>query len=267
MSGYALQSPRDKEEISCRAGRNVKLLGVCVQHIGLSNGFALCGRLCGIVLTRLLGAVAANGCKHIRILISGYRKLHRFSIGHTGDISLHIGSECGDLRISQAAQNFIGGMTVGIVLTDRNNSVLRHHLTQPKIAGGGFRTVVPDLQDCRLDVLLATQNGLLCFSLCIACEQERGVSKGNPQHNRGVVCVALGIDCQNFAFRASQRKGIVLLGNCQRNTVFFNSFLEILECLGIVSGDGSMKAFFAKSDDEDFCSPACEANYERENGK
>ena len=28
-----------------------------------------------------------------------------------------------------------------------------------------------------------------------------------------------------------------------------------------------MKAFFAKSDDEDFCSPACEANYERENGK
>lgn len=28
-----------------------------------------------------------------------------------------------------------------------------------------------------------------------------------------------------------------------------------------------MKAFFAKSDDEDFCSPACEANYERENRK
>ena len=27
-----------------------------------------------------------------------------------------------------------------------------------------------------------------------------------------------------------------------------------------------MKAFFAKSDDEDFCTPACEANYERENG-
>ncbi|MCI5484150.1 MAG: hypothetical protein MR426_03665 [Clostridiales bacterium] len=127
--------------------------------------------------------------------------------------------------------------------------------------------MVPDLQDCRLDVLLATQNGLLCFSLYIACEQERGVPIGNPQHNRGVVCVALRIDCQNLAFRASKRKGIVLLGNCQRNTVFFNSFLEILEYLGIVSGDGSMKAFFAKSDDEDFCSPACEANYERENGK
>ena len=28
-----------------------------------------------------------------------------------------------------------------------------------------------------------------------------------------------------------------------------------------------MKAFFAKSDDEDFCSPACEANYEKENEK
>ena len=28
-----------------------------------------------------------------------------------------------------------------------------------------------------------------------------------------------------------------------------------------------MKAFFAKSDDEDFCSPACEVNYERENGR
>ena len=28
-----------------------------------------------------------------------------------------------------------------------------------------------------------------------------------------------------------------------------------------------MKAFFAKSDDEDFCSPACEASYEKENEK
>ena len=74
--------------------------------------------------------------------------------------------------------------------------------------------MMPDLQDCRLDVLLATQNGLLDFPLGIACEQERGVPIGNPQHNRGVVCVALRINCQNSAFRASQRKGFVFFGNC-----------------------------------------------------
>ena len=92
----------------------MELLCVCVQHIGLTNGFALFGRLCGIVLSRLLGAVGSNGGKKIRILISGYRKLHRLAVGHTLNVSLHIGSEGGDLRIPQAAQNFIGGMTVGI---------------------------------------------------------------------------------------------------------------------------------------------------------
>ena len=102
--------------------------------------------------------------------------------------------------------------------------------------------MVPDLQDCRLDVLLAIQDGLLCFPFCIAGKQERGVSKGNPQHNRGVVCVTVRIDCQNFAFRTTQRKGIVLLGNCQRNTVFFHSFREILERLGIISGDGRIRS-------------------------
>ena len=34
--------------------------------------------------------------------------------------------------------NLLLVMTVGIVLADRNNSVLRHDLSQPKIAGGGF---------------------------------------------------------------------------------------------------------------------------------
>ena len=73
-------------------------------------------------------------------------------------------------------------------------------------------------------------------------KQERGVSKGNPQHNRGVVCVTVRIDCQNFAFRSTQGKGFVLLGNCQRNIVFFHGFPEILECLGVISGDGRIRS-------------------------
>ena len=73
----------------------MEFLCVRIQNKGLPNGFTLCRRLCRITLRRPWGTVGANRCKYRCIPISGNREFSRFSIGHTGDISLHIGSECG----------------------------------------------------------------------------------------------------------------------------------------------------------------------------
>ena len=49
----------------------MEFLCVRIQNIGLTNGFTLCGRFCGLILSRLLGAVGSNRCKHVCVPISG----------------------------------------------------------------------------------------------------------------------------------------------------------------------------------------------------
>ena len=248
----------------------MELLCVCVQHIGLSHGFALCGRLCGCVLSCLLGAVGSNGCKHIRSLISGYRKLHRFSIGHTGDIREEV-------MDTQKYLSYFFPFEKPDFFKNRKDSLWNINGDRTMIALAMTFRKEPEAQVMcfmrnyaeRYDWLEQTfQDWSFTFlSSFLFYEEEEEMDEDTRNIYRQGMAAFGGI-APNYHIELWGRPTIVwdfhsLLLAIQ----MMFSFMLADETSSLRLCKYCMKAFLAKSDDEDFCSPAYEAIYEKENEK
>lgn len=117
----------------------VEFLGTLIHNIIPS--VILCFLRCrGFSFGRisLLCAVFTDAAEHIRICVPFNSKSNTLSVRYTDNITLEVCAECLYLCITQTAQHFLGGVSIGIIFADRDNGILRHNLTQPNIAGRRF---------------------------------------------------------------------------------------------------------------------------------
>ena len=120
----------------------MELLAVGIEHISRAHLFRLGifrsdHRRIGGFRGHIVGGTA---------LITGDPISNRLPVGGEENITLQVCAQNGCAGILQAADHFIVGMPVGVIFAAGNDRILRHHIPNKLVAGGGGRAVMPHLQ-------------------------------------------------------------------------------------------------------------------------
>lgn len=140
------------------------------------------------------------------------------------------------ISITELAERVFSRMSIGVTLSNLDDSIFRHDLTKEGVAGAGIAAMVPDLQDRCGKVVSGVQDIRFGGSLSIARKQEGCLPIYNLHHDGSVIGVLIALLRPQDGHRgAAQGECIPRLRNRNRDSLLANTYRNLLSLLTLGS--------------------------------